>query len=313
MSERIPIALIAGFLGAGKTTFLSHILSGGALNGKKCAVLVNEFGKLPIDGALLPKGDYFLSELNQGSIFCVCTKADLLKRLENIVADIAPDILLIEATGIAEPSDISAILATDALKHSYHPGAVVTMVDAVNFAKLAGALPALSAQVALADILLVNKTDLAPPETIEPLEQSLRAINPSVPIHRVVHAQYPFTFDMLANPKAHVEQYSSSTTNPALKNGPPEQMANCEIRATQPLDRKKFYDFLNSHRHHILRGKGIADFGSDKRFVEIVNGTVSSKPASAVGFHTDKGTALSLVLRDANPILFKRDFDNAMA
>ncbi|MCK5845314.1 MAG: hypothetical protein KAG97_11445, partial [Victivallales bacterium] len=102
--NKIPIVLVSGYLGAGKTTLLSRLLEGGGpLEGKSVAVLVNEFGALPVDGALLPDGDYLLTEINKGSVFCVCLKTDLIRNFEDIARNFKPDLLLMEATGIAEP------------------------------------------------------------------------------------------------------------------------------------------------------------------------------------------------------------------
>ena len=142
--NRIQVIMASGYLGAGKTTLLSYLLTSDLFAGKKIAVLVNEFGQLPIDGALLPKGDYFLAEINKGSIFCVCVKTDLLRDLDFIAREINPDILLIEATGVAEPRDISLLMDSPFLQQKYGESLIITMVDAVNFTKLSPILPAIS-------------------------------------------------------------------------------------------------------------------------------------------------------------------------
>ena len=289
----IPIIMFSGYLGAGKTTLLSYILKHKELEGKRVAVLINEFGQLPIDGALLPEGDYHLSEINKGSIFCVCVKTDLLKNLEEIARGFKPDILLVEATGAAEPRDISALISTEFLKHSYSESRVITVVDALNFSKLATILPALSAQVAAADTILINKTDIADPETVAQAECEVRRINSLATLHRTVNSEFPFSLsELFRNSSANFADDRLSLCSEA-----PADIENCELRSNRPFDRRAFYESLDKVRHNILRGKGIVDFGDDVKYVEVVNGTVFSRPATDLKLQCESRTALSFVLR----------------
>ncbi len=302
--------MLSGYLGAGKTTLLSYLLKHEELKDKKVAVLVNEFGQLPIDGALLPEGDYYLSEINKGSIFCICVKTDLLKNLEAIARDIKPDILLIEATGIAEPRDITALLSTGFLKDTYSESAIITLVDALNFAKLATILPVLSAQVRSADIILLNKIDAVDAEFADNTECEVRKLNSTAEIHRTVNAEFPFNQNTLFENAEKAVKFAKSGLT--LCSAPPEDVKNCELRSDKTCDRKTFYDILDAHRHNILRGKGIVDFGTDKKYVEVVNGTVFSRPASSINFDCEFRTAMSFVLKGMNPNDFLRKFQNLL-
>jgi G3E family GTPase len=289
--------MLSGYLGSGKTTLLSYLIKHEELKGKRVAVLINEFGQLPIDGALLPKGDYFLSEINKGSIFCICVKTDLLKNLESIARDFDPDILLVEATGVAEPRDISALLSTDFLKDSYSDSRVITVVDALNFSKLATILPALSAQVAAADTILINKTDIVDAEGVKSVECEIRKLNSSALIHKTVKTEFNFSLkELFKNSSANFADIDFSLCSEA-----PADIDNCELRSNTSFSRRAFYDYLEKHRHHILRGKGIVDFGKDRKYVEIVNGTLFSRPAESVKFDCEDRTAMSFVLRDIAP------------
>lgn len=294
--KKIPIIMLSGYLGSGKTTLLSFLLKHKELQGKRMAVLVNEFGQLPIDGALLPAGEYHLSEINKGSIFCVCVKTDILKNLESIARDFQPDILLVEATGVAEPRDISALLSTEFLRDTYSGSVVITVVDAVNFSKLATILPVLSAQVACADILLINKTDTADGESIDKTEWDVRKINSVAKIYRTVNAEFDFILeDLFSFKTANVAELEISLCSLA-----PDEVENCELRINIPVNRQKFYEALDSYRHNILRGKGIVDFGSDKKYVEVVNGSLFSKSADSIKFDCETRTAMSFVLKGIN-------------
>jgi len=294
---KIPIIMLSGYLGSGKTTLLSYLLQHKELQGKRIAVLINEFGQLPIDGALLPEGDYSLSEINKGSIFCICVKTDLLKNLESIAREFNPDILLIEATGVAEPRDISALLSTDFLKDTYSESRVMTVVDVLNFHKLATILPALSAQVAAADVILINKTDIVEPEAIDQTECEIRKLNSSAIMHRTVKTEFPFSLSELFRNSAE----KSAGMDFSLCSESPADIDNCELRSDKPFSRMKFYDSLEGYRHNILRGKGVVDFGKDKKYVEVVNGTIFSRPAESVNFDCEFRTAMSFVLHDITP------------
>jgi G3E family GTPase len=290
----IPLVLLCGWLGAGKTTLLARLLASAALRGRRLAVLVNEFGKLPIDGALLPSGDYHLAEINRGSIFCICVKTDLIRDLERIGREIAPDLLLVEATGLAEVGDIAALLQSDFLRQRYRRALTVAVVDALNFPKLSRALPAIPAQVRAADLLLLNKTDLVDAASLDAVERDLRILNPSAPIRRTDHADADLPWEaLLATP----ERPPTQGTAPHLCSGPPTETVACAFRHPAAVDRCRFYEALDRHRHRILRGKGIVDFGDARMFVEVVNGMVASRPADGLRFAPDQACAMDFVLR----------------
>ena len=291
--------MASGYLGSGKTTLLSFLLKSQFFAGKKIAVLVNEFGQLPIDGALLPQGDYFLSEINKGSIFCVCVKTDLLRDLDRIAREIKPDILLIEATGVAEPRDISLLMDTDFLKESYGESVIITLVDAVNFPKLATILPVLSTQVGTADVLLLNKADCVTTEELDAVECAIRKLNPTAEIHHTVKTEFSFDPEKIFLSRKESAKFADSSLT--LCQAPPPDVHNCEFRSNAIMNRVEFYDFLNEYRNRILRGKGIVDFGTDKKYVEIVNGTLSSRPADAIHLECEFRTAMSFVLHGISP------------
>jgi G3E family GTPase len=304
--KKIPTVLLCGFLGAGKTTLLSYLAQHKELEGKKIAVLVNEFGKLHIDAALLPKGDYYVSEINKGSIFCVCVKTDLLNSLKQIAEEIKPDILLIESTGVAEPSDFNSLLQTDFLQTSYEKASTICVVDAVNFLKLVNVLKALSAQLQLADLVLLNKTDLADEDSLKDVEEKIKEINPSAEIYRTVKCEFPF----ILSEKAGADQANASDFQ--LCGAPPENTFSCELRTEKAVSKKEFYEFMEGFRNIILRGKGIVDFGEEKLFVEIINGVLTSRPSSGIDLGMESGTGMSFVLRNMTGMEFNHKFSGIL-
>ncbi len=288
--------MVSGYLGSGKTTLISYLLNSQVFKGKKIAVLINEFGQLPIDGALLPQGDYFLAEINKGSIFCVCVKTDLLRDMEKIARDIQPDVLLIEATGVAEPRDISLLLDSPFLQESYGTSLIITIVDALNFAKLATILPALSAQVASADVLLLNKIDCVSEKDLDELKSTVKKINPVAVIYHTQNAVFPFE-ELSLDTAKEISPANAVEGSATLCQAPPVDIYNCELRTGQIRSKVAFYEYLDKYRNMILRGKGVVDFGTDQKYVEVVNGVVSSRPGRALNFVCDSPSAISFILR----------------
>ena len=228
-----------------------------------------------------------------------------------IAEKIRPDILLVEATGLAEPRDFQGILdaanaaaAENARKHdTAHP--TICVVDAVNFPKLSTILPALNAQVKTANLILLNKTDLASSDETENVERRLRELNPSAEILRAVNAEFDFNPEKI---RKLAENDATAAASAELCELPPQDVARAEFRSDTPPDRAKFYAALEKWRQNILRGKGIVDFGDGPTYVEVVNGVVSSRPWRG-GTHPEPGknAAVSFVLKNTDPEQFLAD------
>lgn len=296
---RITVFLLSGFLGAGKTTLLNFLLKHEYFQEHKVAVLVNEFGKLPIDTALLPQGEHFVAEINNGSIFCVCVKTELIRSLQYIAESIDPEFLIIEASGMAEPSDLNALLQTDFLRKKYQRGITVTVADAVNFPKLCRMLPTLSSQVRIADVILLNKCDLVTAEDADKSEEILRQLNTTAHLCRTEYGHFPLTEIMaMTFPQSH--QLNGS----GLRQCPPRELPRYQFGTDAAVNRVAFYDVLELYRHNILRGKGVVNFGGERLFVDVVNGVVSSCPAGDLTIKAATATAMDFILHGIMPELF---------
>jgi G3E family GTPase len=186
---RIPVTLFTGFLGSGKTTLLNRLIGTPAF--ARAAVVINEFGEMPIDHLLVASPLEHLVVLDNGCI-CCSARGDLAGALRTLARGHeegvpAFDRVLVETTGLADPVPLMETLCEDAhMAESYRPHGVVTMVDGVNAAGQLQDYAEPVKQVAIADRLLVSKTDLAAPETLDRLEARLRSLNPGAPVLRVV-------------------------------------------------------------------------------------------------------------------------------
>lgn len=294
--KNIKTILLCGFLGAGKTTMLSKIVTDKAFEDKKIAVLVNDFGALPVDAALLPDGDYYVSKINKGSIFCLCTSADIIKQLEIIANDISPDYLLIEATGMAEPSDVSAMFRTDALKKRYGDGVAVCVVDAINCPKLMTILPAITSQLTIADIIIINKMDLVEEADVENLILDLRKINKYADIIKTEYAEVDF--ERILTKIHSMEPPEIGGSHSSLKIKSPADMIDFDFKSDKSISRIDFYDILNRYRNGIIRAKGVITFDEDKKFIDIVNGDIKVKVANFAILENRYKTEMTFILRD---------------
>lgn len=178
MITRTPITLITGPLGSGKTTLLRHIL---AIHLAKIAIVMNEFGEIAIDTKVLEGKNVRIAELGGG---CVC--CSLLGEFEaaigEIIAKVAPDMIIVETTGLAEPEAL-VFNIQEALPQCRLDG-VISVIDADMLVRFPELGHTTRLQIEGADILLLNKIDLVEPAQIEPLETKLHEINPTAAIVR---------------------------------------------------------------------------------------------------------------------------------
>ena len=176
----VEIEVVAGFLGAGKTTVLRERMAqqkAGGGGGPRTVVLVNDFAAAGIDGSLLSGQGADVVELPNGCI-CCSLKQDLAKQLRMVIADHAPERVLIEPSGVADLASLIAVLSAPDIKALVHRLHVMTVLDAGSFLRDFGRMPAhIEAQAKLADELILNKIDLASNAERALIETTLRMQN----------------------------------------------------------------------------------------------------------------------------------------
>ena len=189
-ATQVPVTVLTGYLGAGKTTLLNRILTEN--HGRKYAVVINEFGELGVDNDLVVDSDEEVFEMNNGCICCT-VRGDLIRIVGGLMKRRDKfDGIIIETTGLANPAPVAqTFFVDDGVKAKTRLDAIVTVVDAKHLpARLADSHEAQD-QIAFADVIVLNKTDLVTPEELEDVERRIRAINRFAAIHRTERASLP--------------------------------------------------------------------------------------------------------------------------
>lgn len=176
----IRLFLVTGFLGAGKTTMLKNMIR--LLAPQHLYVIVNEFGREGVDGALISELGVAVDEVNNGSIFCSCRIDQFEEALERAISA-APDVILVEASGLSDPTSIGKILKSDAYRDIELTG-TLCLVDAVNFERVISTARVSKKQLSVSDAVIINKTDLVSEEQTDRVERMVRELKPDAAVYR---------------------------------------------------------------------------------------------------------------------------------
>ena len=303
-SEKIPVTVLTGYLGAGKTTLLNRILS--EPHGKKYAVIVNEFGEIGIDNDLVVGADEEVFEMNNGCICCT-VRGDLVRILDGLMRRKGKfDAIIVETTGLADPAPVAQTFFVDEnVGRKTKLDAVVTVADAKWLSERLKDAPEAKNQIAFADVILINKTDLVSPDELSEVEARIRGINPYAKVHKTERANIAlsevlgrnaFDLDRILELEPeflegdghdhdhhhhdhghghghdHHHDHEHHHHHGGLKHYHDEDMQSISLKSDKPLDPDKFFpwvqDLVQKEGPNILRCKGILAFkNDDERFV----------------------------------------------
>jgi G3E family GTPase len=264
MADRVPVVLVTGFLGSGKTTLISALLAHPDMG--ETAVLVNELGEVAIDHHLVRRVDERTVVLASGCVCCTL-RGDLQDELRDLLArrdrgEVAPFArVVVETTGLADPAPVlSTVLTEPLLRHHYEIEAVVATVDAVNGAATLDRHPESVKQAAVADTVLVTKADACEPAAVAALEARVRALNPLAAVRRVSFGAIA-PGDLLAGRRGH-DAFPAPHDHAAAHAGDVRSFA---LVRDEPLDWDAFAVWLTMLLHarglDVLRVKGLLDAG----------------------------------------------------
>ena len=289
--QAIPVSVITGFLGSGKTTLLNHLLSHPAMG--ETAVLINEFGEIGLDHLLVRQISEDIVLLNSGCLCCT-VRGDLVDSLRELFLKRGrgevPEFCrtLVETTGLAEPAPIIHTLMTDpVLGKRYRLDGIVTTVDAVLGSAQLDTHPEPIKQAAVADRLVLTKTDIATGAAVDALRARLGAINPSAPVIVAVNgaAEPDALFDCgLFDPKTKApdvagwlneEAYAEASGHhhPHDVNRPDDRISAFCITVDAPIEWDAFAQWLEmllaTRGENVLRIKGILNVAGEAKPVAI--------------------------------------------
>ena len=302
MTDKIPVTVLTGYLGAGKTTLLNRILS--EPHGKKYAVIVNEFGEIGIDNDLVVGADEEVFEMNNGCICCT-VRGDLVRILDGLMKRKGKfDAIIVETTGLADPAPVAQTFFIDEnVGRRTKLDAVVTVADAKWLNDRLKDAPEAKNQIAFADVILINKTDLVTPEELAEVEARIRGINPYARVHKTERAKIAlsevlernaFDLDRILDIEPeflegdghdhddhhhhdhdhghdddhhHDHDHKHAHSHGGLKHYHDEDMQSISLRSEKPLNADKFFpwvqDLVQKEGPNILRCKGILAFKDD--------------------------------------------------
>jgi G3E family GTPase len=225
MSDITRVYLITGFLGSGKTTLLNRIIDRFPRD-KKLTLLVNEFGEIGVDGTLVEGEDIDMMEISKGSIFCVCVKTDFIKGLYELNSKVQPDVLLIESTGVANPSDLKKDLMLPIFDNRFQFTEQFCVIDAAHFLDAYGVFASIEKQIASSSTFIINKTDLVSPEKIAEIKGVVNRFHPGPKFFETTYADIPLDqfFDLeLEDPQ------KSRQSIPAIDKRRPPKLSEQEL------------------------------------------------------------------------------------
>lgn len=292
-ASKIPVTVLTGYLGAGKTTLLNRILSEN--HGKKYAVIVNEFGEIGIDNDLIIGADEEVFEMNNGCICCT-VRGDLVRIMDGLMKRKGKfDAIIVETTGLADPAPVAQTFFVDEdVQKNARLDAVVTVADAKWLSDRLKDAPEAKNQIAFADVIVLNKTDLVTKGELAEVEARIRAINPYAKLHRTERCSVALAdvldrgaFDLdriLDIEPAFLEaddhdhdhdhhhhhghdHHHHHDNGHGLKHYHDEDMQSLSLKTDKPLDPNVFMPWLQNlvqvEGGKILRSKGILAFHDD--------------------------------------------------
>lgn len=323
-SNKIPVTILTGYLGAGKTTLLNRILT--EKHKQKIAVIVNEYGEVGIDNQLVVDADEEILEMNNGCICCT-VRGDLIRILQTLVFSMEQgkvkfDRVLIETTGLADPAPVAQTFFMDKLlSEKFEVDSILTVVDSKHVTKHLDSHDEAQEQIAFADVIILNKTDLVSNEELHTLERRISQMNPAA---KRLHTQNCnvalkdilgiHTFDV--NHKLEIDPHFLEDHHHHHHD---DKVSSIAFREEKPLDMDKVNQWMSyliqEKGEDLLRYKGILHIkGIKERIVfQGLHMLFSGRPDRKWKESEEKLSELVFIGKDLNKEELEQQFKNCIA
>lgn len=270
----IPIALVTGFLGSGKTTFLQYVVA--RHRNRRLVYLVNEFSAVDIDGQMFDLPPDRLVTIPGGSIFCKCLVTEFIGHLRTVAEQPghAVDGVVIEASGVADPKVVQQMLAETRLDRHFRLATIITIIDPDTFGDLLETLPNIRAQVEAADVAIINKADLHDEAALQATERAVRGINSATRTARATRCQVDVDLFGITTPRDLTGDY-------ALCADP--NYGRMTVTPADNLDSQHLAAALEPLRHTAYRTKGFVRCDGQLYHVDVSRSGVVLQPTSPQG------------------------------
>lgn len=251
-ARHVAVDVLTGFLGSGKTTLLKHALEHG-LRGKPVALIVNEIGDVGIDGRVVTGLNYVekMVELSSGCICCSIDEYRFDLAIQEIVETVQPHLIVIESTGLADPEPLAYRVKSAGL----HLDAIITVVDAEHIERFLAETEVAGAQIAAADFLVINKTDLVPPGAVARVRKRLGRLNARAVQFETVRGAIGADVLFATDVAGHRER--AAALRPASQHLAHDAFESFVYRSRVPLDQPAFERVLEQLPPDVIRAKGI--------------------------------------------------------
>ncbi|MGD1807014.1 CobW family GTP-binding protein [Dapis sp. BLCC M126] len=312
----MPVTIVTGFLGSGKTTLINQILYN--KQNLKVAILVNEFGDINIDSQLLIDINDNMLELSNGCICCTVNDGLVDAVYQILESDKKIDYLIIETTGLAEPLPIMLTFLSTDLKDLTYLDSVLTLVDSENFTPDHFDSEAALKQIAYGDIILLNKTDLVSQDRVDYLESYIKTINNGARVLRSEYGKIPLYLILDVN-LSNLEPYLIEDKNHQyeLQNKPKNHLINdgftsISFQSKRPFSAVKFQEnFLEELPKNIFRAKGILWF-QESELKHIFQLSGKRYDLQVEEWSTTPTNQLVLIGRNLNPLMIQQGLTNCL-
>ena len=269
--EKKKLFVLTGFLGAGKTSFLQHVLE--AFSDKKLAVIQNEFGKIGIDGSIIQRQGIHIKEINRGSIFCSCLQLSFVEALAELAKSDA-EYLFVESSGLADPSNIMDILESVKVLAGdvYDFQGVICLIDGLHFPKQVKDTETVDRQLKHCDVAIINKIDLISGEQYKKVISLVREVNSHCKVLSCAHGQADLSFMKEAFLQG--DWASSEESLNTVDNKPKTISLVC----TENVSKENFHQFLQEVLPDCYRIKGFFLLDNCWMQVDVVEELIDYKP-----------------------------------